>query len=66
MIYSQPPFASLSLYHKTKAIPDSKFVIEFPEVAVPYPKNEKTGVPGTGVAIKKTYWRICGFVCRGT
>ncbi|KAH9854726.1 kinase-like domain-containing protein [Lenzites betulinus] len=35
MVYGQPPFQALSVYHKMKAIPDTEHIIHFPEYAVP-------------------------------
>ncbi|KZV97122.1 kinase-like protein [Exidia glandulosa HHB12029] len=35
MIYGHPPFASLSIYHKMKAIPDPEHAISYPEESVP-------------------------------
>ncbi|EJD51621.1 kinase-like protein [Auricularia subglabra TFB-10046 SS5] len=39
MVYGQPPFASLSVYHKMKAIPDPTHRIEFPRESVPLKKD---------------------------
>ncbi|KAL0961027.1 hypothetical protein HGRIS_006018 [Hohenbuehelia grisea] len=35
MVYGQPPFYSLSVIHKMKAIPDQKYAIDFPEYSTP-------------------------------
>ncbi|KAL5524445.1 MPS1 [Sanghuangporus sanghuang] len=35
MVYGGPPFHSLAMVHKMKAIPDKNHMIEFPEVTVP-------------------------------
>ncbi|KAI0335853.1 kinase-like protein [Cubamyces sp. BRFM 1775] len=47
MVYGQPPFQALSVYHKMKAIPDEDHVIEFPEYAVPVAPRRKDS-PMTG------------------
>ncbi|KAH9891689.1 kinase-like domain-containing protein [Cubamyces lactineus] len=47
MVYGQPPFQALSVYHKMKAIPDEDHVIEFPEYAVPVAPRRKDA-PMTG------------------
>ncbi|KAH9950557.1 kinase-like domain-containing protein [Amylocystis lapponica] len=35
MVYGQPPFQHLSVYHKMKAIPDDSYIIDFPEYSTP-------------------------------
>jgi serine/threonine-protein kinase TTK/MPS1 len=35
MVYGQPPFQHLSVYHKMKAIPDPSHAIDFPEQSTP-------------------------------
>ncbi|KAJ3505458.1 hypothetical protein NLJ89_g7406 [Agrocybe chaxingu] len=46
MVYGQPPFQHLSVYHKMKAIPDLTHVIEYPEYSVPTVPSSKAGIPG--------------------
>ncbi|KAI0822331.1 kinase-like protein [Trametes gibbosa] len=48
MVYGQPPFQALSVYQKMKAIPDTEYIIQFPEYAVPVtppPKEDPSGEP---------------------
>lgn len=48
MVYGQPPFQHLSVFHKMKAIPDDSHVIDFPEYAIPIePGSKSNGVPSS-------------------
>ncbi|KAI0061653.1 kinase-like protein [Artomyces pyxidatus] len=42
MVYGHPPFHSLGVYQKMKAIPDLSYVIEFPEYATPTAPNRQS------------------------
>lgn len=44
MIYRQPPFGSLSVFQKMRAIPDPTYTISFPAESIPI---EKSSVPNT-------------------
>lgn len=35
MVYGHPPFQHLAVYHKMKAIPDARHIIDFPEYSTP-------------------------------
>jgi serine/threonine-protein kinase TTK/MPS1 len=45
MVYGHPPFQHLSMFQKMKAIPDSAYVIEFPEFSTPYIKSTGDSSP---------------------